>query len=90
MPCLPTVSTIRERQKQFILSGELNIGEPCAPFHLTKSVVTHALMGSSCSMRWCSQDSGRVELSVLQILFFIVPLDMNVPVRFPLRNYCNV
>ena len=41
MPCLPTVSTIREEQKQLILSGELNIGEPCAPFHLTKSVVTN-------------------------------------------------
>lgn len=41
MPCLPTVSTIREEQKQLIFSGELNIGEPCAPFHLTKSVVTN-------------------------------------------------
>ena len=40
MPCLPTVSTIKEEKKQLILSGELNIGEPCAPFHFTKSIVT--------------------------------------------------
>ena len=40
MPCLPTVATIKEEKKQLILSGELNIGEPCAPFHLTKSVIT--------------------------------------------------
>ena len=40
MPCLPTVRTIREEKKQLILSGELNIGEPCAPFHLTKSIIT--------------------------------------------------
>ena len=29
-------------------------------------------------------------VACLQILFFIVPLDMNVCVGFPLRNYCNV
>ena len=40
MPCMPTVGTIKEEKRQLILSGELNIGEPCAPFHLTKSVVT--------------------------------------------------
>ena len=33
MPCLPTVSNIREQKQQLILTGELNIGEPCAPFH---------------------------------------------------------
>ena len=30
MPCLPTVNHIKEEQKKIILSGELNIGEPCA------------------------------------------------------------
>ena len=40
MPCLPTVATIKEEMKQLILSGDLSIGEPCAPFHLTKSVIT--------------------------------------------------
>ena len=40
MPCLPTVSAIKEEKRQLILSGELNIGEPCATFHLTKSVIT--------------------------------------------------
>ena len=35
--CLPTVSTIKEEQKQLIISGKLNIGEP---FHCTKSVIT--------------------------------------------------
>ena len=38
MPCLPTVSNIREQKQQLILTGELNIGEPCAPFHFTKSI----------------------------------------------------
>ena len=41
MPCLPTVSNIREQKQQLILTGELNIGEPCAPFHFTKSVITN-------------------------------------------------
>ena len=40
IPCLPTVSTIKEEQKQLIISGKLNIGEPCAPFHCTKSVIS--------------------------------------------------
>ena len=40
MPCLPTVRAIKEEEKQLILCGELNIGEPCAPFHCTKSVIT--------------------------------------------------
>ena len=40
MPCLPTVSNIREQKQQLILTGELNIGEPCAPFNFTKSIIT--------------------------------------------------
>ena len=40
MPCLPTVHTVIEEQRQLILSGELSIGEPCAPFSLTKSMIT--------------------------------------------------
>ena len=40
MPCLPTVRAIKEEERQLILCGELNIGEPCAPFHCTKSVIT--------------------------------------------------
>ena len=40
MPCLPTVGIIKEERRQLVLSGELNIGEPCAPFHITKSVIT--------------------------------------------------
>ena len=40
MPCLPTINTVKEEQKALILSGELNIGEPCTPFSMTKSVVT--------------------------------------------------
>ena len=32
MPCLPTVQVVKEEQKQLILSGQLNIGEACAPF----------------------------------------------------------
>ena len=40
MPCLPTVGTIKNEKKQLILSGELNIGEPCTPFNITKSIIT--------------------------------------------------
>ena len=40
IPCLPTVNTVKEEKKQLILSGELHIGEPCATFQLTKSIIT--------------------------------------------------
>ena len=40
VPCLPTVSAIKEERRQLILSGELNIGEPCATFHLYKFIIT--------------------------------------------------
>ena len=39
-PCLPTVSTIKQEQRHLILTGELNIGEPCTPFQFTKSIIT--------------------------------------------------
>ena len=35
------MSTIKEEQKQLIISGKLNVGEPCAPFHCTKLVITN-------------------------------------------------
>ena len=40
IPYLPTINTVKEEQKALILSGELNIGEPCTPFSMTKSVIT--------------------------------------------------
>ena len=59
MPCLPTIGIIKEEQKHLILSGELNIGEPCAPFQLTKSVITN---------------DGNVEFSNVQICGRKIPL----------------
>ena len=59
MPCLPTVSAIKEDQRQLILSGELNIGEPCTPFHCTKSVIN---------------ENGQVEIRPVQISGRKIPL----------------
>lgn len=39
-PSLPPKRVISEEKKQLIASGELSIGEPCAPYKLTKSTVT--------------------------------------------------
>ena len=39
-PSLPPKHVIGEEKKQLIASGELSIGEPCAPYKLTKSTVT--------------------------------------------------
>ena len=59
MPSLPTVSAIKEEERQLILSGELNIGEPCAPFYCTKSVIN---------------DDGNVEIRSGQISGRKIPL----------------
>ena len=39
-PTLPPKQLIVEDKKQLIASGELSIGEPCAPYKLMKSIVT--------------------------------------------------
>ena len=41
-PTLPPKQVIVEDKKQLIASGELSIGEPCAPYKLMKSTITSA------------------------------------------------
>ena len=59
MPCLPTVQVVKEEQKQLILSGQLSVGEPCAPFALRKSILTN---------------DGNVEIQSFQICGRKIPL----------------
>ena len=59
IPCLPTITQVKEDQKQLILSGQLSVGEACAPFSLTKCTVTN---------------EGNVELEKVQIYGRKIPL----------------
>lgn len=60
IPCLPTVDSVKEEQRQLVLSGELSIGEPCAPFSLTKSIITK---------------DGKVEFTSVEICGRKIPLN---------------
>ena len=59
MPSLPTVEVVKEEQKQLVLSGQLSIGEACAPFSLRKSILTN---------------DGNVEIQSFQICGRKIPL----------------
>jgi len=55
MPCLPTVDFIKEEKKQLVLTGQLNIGEPCAPYLIKKSVVTKEAQVEFQSVQICGR-----------------------------------
>lgn len=40
-PCLPPVSKIRAQRDALITSGEIDLGQPCVPFTLTRWIVNN-------------------------------------------------
>ena len=49
MARLPTVHAVKEEKNQLILSGQLSIGEPCAPYSISKSIYLQMMEGLKCN-----------------------------------------